>query len=318
MTIYKFAGPIPEVPVSDLGPPFIQVDGLANLRDVANALQLDTASSGAAPKLRKGTLYRAADPSAVDISGLSTLHNTLRITTIFDLRSAPEIAHSGGLSDWESRIGQFNSAHDGNANQTPAIRRYWAPVFAAEDYSPEAVAMRFRDYGSGDDHAKGFVRAYSQILEHGTKCFGTILRHLANAKENEGTLVHCTAGKDRTGVLVGILLTLLDVPPEYIAREYQLTEIGLGERRAMSVARLVSTGAFGPEGPEANAAAERMTGARADSMLGTLKFIEEKYGGARKYVVEQCGVEEEVIEQLRRKFLDGGIGLGVEKGQSVL
>jgi protein tyrosine/serine phosphatase len=306
MSGYKFAGPIPQPPVSkDLGPPFIHVDMLANLRDVATGIEWTSVGSqnGFASKLRPRTLYRAADPSGVDIDGLSTLHNTLRISTIFDLRSAPEIARAGGLTEWEQRIAAFNSAHGGSGHV--ALRRFWTPVFAAEDYSPEAVALRFKDYGSGENNAAGFVRAYSVILEYGSRSFGIILRHLAGTETDEGTLVHCTAGKDRTGVLVAVLLRLLDVPPEAIAAEYQLTEIGLRDRRPMSIARLVSTGVFGAPGPEAEAAAERMTGSRVRSMLSTLNFIDDTYGGAENYVRNQCGVAEETIAALRRRFLEG-------------
>jgi Tyrosine phosphatase family len=313
MTAFK----LPPAPVSaDLGPPFIQVDLLANLRDVAQALQYQETGNGhghghTGPKLRTHALYRAADPSNVDIDGLSTMHNTLHITTIFDLRSAPEIAHSGGLGEWESRIAAFNSAHGGNG--APAIRRFWTPVFAAEDYSPEAVAMRFRDYGSLDDGSIGFVRAYAAILKHGSRVYGIILRHLAGTAPDEGTLVHCTAGKDRTGVLVAIILRLMGVPAEAIAAEYQLTELGLSDRRPMSIAKLVSTGAFGEEGPAAFAAAERMTGARAESMLATLKYIDETYGSAKDYVKDKCGVSDETITALRRRLLDAD-----KAGQSVL
>jgi hypothetical protein len=52
---------------------------------------------------------------------------------------------------------------------------------------------------------KAFMELYSQILEHGGPAFGSILRHVRD-KPNDGCLFHCTAGKDRTGIIAAILL----------------------------------------------------------------------------------------------------------------
>lgn len=43
-------------------------------------------------------------------------------------------------------------------------------------------------------------------------------------------LIHCTAGKDRTGVIVALVLSLCGVSDDVIAYEYNLTEIGLASR----------------------------------------------------------------------------------------
>jgi len=117
-------------------------------------------------------------------------------------------------------------------------------------------------------------------------------------------LVHCTAGKDRTAVLVAVVLAILGVDAERIGVDYQLTEIGLAARKPVMVGRLVSTGAFGEESEESIAAAERMLGAKKESMVATVQHIEEKYGSAKAYAKNQCGVSEEDIRALRRRFLD--------------
>lgn len=295
MSTFKHSGPIPQTPLPTLGPPFIPLPFLANLRDVSTSLITATTS----PTLQSQILYRAADPSHVDLDGLSTLHNTLRIRTIFDLRSGPEIANSGGATDdWIDRISQFNSAHGGSG--PPAVTRHWTPVFATESYNPEALALRFRNYGD-EDPSRGFVKAYAAILEHGAVCFGRIIRHVAR-DGSAGTLIHCTAGKDRTGVLVAVILTLVGVDPDRIAEEYELTEVGLAARKPVMVGRLVATGAFGEDEVEAARAAGRMLGSKKESMLATLEFLGGKYGGAESYVKTRCGVSDQDIADLRRRF----------------
>ena len=52
---------------------------------------------------------------------------------------------------------------------------------------------------------QAFIELYTQILDHGGNSFGALLRHVRD-KPNEGCLFHCTAGKDRTGLMAAILL----------------------------------------------------------------------------------------------------------------
>ena len=66
-------------------------------------------------------------------------------------------------------------------------------MFAAQDYSPERIAVRYKEYASG--RVEGFVRAYADILAEGTESFRRVLEWV---REGDGVgLVHCTAGKDR-------------------------------------------------------------------------------------------------------------------------
>lgn len=175
-------------------------------------------------------------------------------------------------------------------------------MFKTEDYSPESIAIRFRDYGASDGTA-GFVRAYSEILKHGGPSYTKILKHLASQDPEEptGVLLHCTAGKDRTGVLVALILSILGVAVEEICQEYQLTETGLEYRRKFYVERILSSGAF-TDG-EGREAAARMTGARAESMKATLAMIGEKYGGPENYARSICGLTDDDINGLRRNLV---------------
>src|ERR1700753_1723078 len=126
MSIFNRPGPLPQTVSANLPPPFIALPNLANLRDVGGLPSTTKSPSNAAQVVRSKILYRAADPSNVPLEGLTKLHNELRIRTIFDFRSGPEIANAGGISEWESRIAQFNSAHGGRG---PAVTRHWTPIF---------------------------------------------------------------------------------------------------------------------------------------------------------------------------------------------
>lgn len=109
-------------------PPFIHVPGLANLRDAGGY-----AIEGQPGKvIRRGILYRSADLTKLEDEGVALLR-PLGITHVFDLRSVTELAKNGNHppKTWEGAA------------------RVFVPVFLDKDYSPEALAARFRDYSDG-------------------------------------------------------------------------------------------------------------------------------------------------------------------------
>jgi hypothetical protein len=70
------------------------------------------------------------------------------------------------------------------------------------------------------------MKAYGDILTAAPASYRPILLHLAY-EPSKPLVVHCTAGKDRTGVLCALILSLCGVEDEVIAHEYSLTEVGL-------------------------------------------------------------------------------------------
>ncbi|KAF2728779.1 hypothetical protein EJ04DRAFT_476837 [Polyplosphaeria fusca] len=318
-------------------PPFHTIPNLSNLRDPA--LLLST--------IRPNTLFRSADPSRLDRTGWIALR-ALGITHIFDLRSAPEITKASSSSSTStSTDGDGDGDANANADVRPAwmemmqaagVSRTWVPVFEEADYSPERLAQRYLKYMSED--TEGFVMAYADILAHAGGAFREILVHLSRMADSgaaQGVLVHCTAGKDRTGVFLGVLFEFLGVERERIAEEYQLTEIGLRHVRDEVVGRLMAAEGFrgyllgmmegevsaeemeklrmqsGEEGiplhvwERGRLAALRMVGARRESMLGALEMVDRVYGGAEAYMRKECGLGDQELEGLRRNLVVGAL-----------
>lgn len=311
-------------------PPFYTLPNICNLRDAALSV---TTSSGA--KLRSNVVFRSADVSKLNIDNWKALH-ILGVAHVFDLRSKPEID--------KSLLGtNSNSAENSHTKtwletmQSAGVKRTWTPVFQEKDYSPEKLAVRFAKYM--DEDVKGFVTAYTSILDEAGPAFATIFKYLADlpavvskqedgeAKERLGALVHCSAGKDRTGLFFAVLFAFLDVPFEQIANEYNLTELGLRPIRDETVDRLLDSLAFqqymqktqmsGSETVEGQGQAEfspevrekgrqaalRMISARKESMMGSLDMLEKRFGGARRYMQVQCGLDNGVLERLRRNLV---------------
>lgn len=255
-------------------PPFVPVDGVHNFR----ALLLPNSQH------INAILYRSASPVQITPTGIKALHS-LNISTIFDLSSSPEI---------EKRKAAGNTLH------IEGIERVHAPVFADHNFSPESIALRFRKY-AGTDMTAGFVQAYTEILESGGPAFRQVLGFLRDEPEKK-CLVHCSAGKDRTGILCALILMLAGMSDEKIAEEYTLTEMGLEGIKGEMVERLLKIEAL--EGNREGV--ERMVGSRKETMLATIDFIRSEYGGAEGYLRDKSDLGDEDLRVIRENVSKKG------------
>lgn len=293
-------------------PPFAVIDGIANFRDIGGY----TTPTG--QTITKGLAFRCADPSKVTSEGLDKMSKDLGkvkltllttsgskvlyptnisppgIKVIFDLRSLPEINRNGpeyaGISsDPGSALDTLFADHD--------ITRRWVPVFAADDYGPEQIALRYKAYTRSG--TSGFVQAYRDILSNAGSAFGAILRHLSQPGVKPSACVfHCTAGKDRTGLLAALLLSLAGVTDNVIADEYALTDIGLAPLRELFVERLLKNPVLAGD----EVGVRNMVSSKCENMLASLKMIEDEFEGCEGYMRKWCGLGDEEIEVLRNRL----------------
>lgn len=264
----------PAVPES---PPFVSVQGVRNFRDVGGY----PISGRPNASVRRGIVYRSAHPSRITAAGTSTL-NDLGVKTIFDLRSDPEIARhkeAAPIAD------------------IPGTTRIHVPVYKKEDYSPETHAKRYQDEASKDGSA-GFVKAYTEILENAGESYGTMFKHMLD-KPDEPFMLHCALGKDRTGVFAALVLRLAGVEDEIIAREFALTEDGLGEWRTEILEKLMRD----PNSQNKREELERMLSAKKEDMLAVLQALDHTFGGAENYATSHCGISVQEVGRIKQLLI---------------
>lgn len=309
-------------------PPFIDIDGVPNFRDIggyltaASFFSANTPSTTTPTMVRKNLLYRCAHPQLLTDQGVDTLA-TLGIKHIFDLRSAPEVKKLSATLPATSGTDAPTNPHS-TALQPNGLTRHFTPVYQEEDYGPVALATKLSWYTSAQTNGKlpynyseGFVNAYRDIATNGAKsAYPKILRQII---KGEPLIFHCTAGKDRTGVIAAVLLRLAGVDDETIAWEYALTEPGLGSWRNLFIERIAKTGlgsagvsSNGPKSSEileskpqlTREEAARICGSRAGNIKAFLTLVMDKeFGGAEKYVTTMCGLTNEEVAALRQAIV---------------
>ena len=131
---------------------------------------------------------------------------------------------------------------------------------------------------------EGVPLSYMEIAH--ADCMRDVFKTIADA--NSGVLFHCTAGKDRTGVVSAILLALVNVADEDIIFDYAIS-------REFNKIRLE---AFLNEHPEID---REIVLANEKSMIKFLKMMRDKYVTMERYLME-IGLDEADIKKLKRKL----------------
>jgi protein-tyrosine phosphatase len=121
--------------------------------------------------------------------------------------------------------------------------------------------------------------------------------------ENASVLIHCTVGKDRTGVAVMLLLHALGVAPEHIMADYvrsarRFSQLDAQRQEAISsvVSRMVGQ-------PVSEAAIDSVLDARPEYLNAAYAVIESEYGGLDRYLQRFSGLDNAGLESLRDALL---------------
>ncbi len=143
------------------------------------------------------------------------------------------------------------------------------------------------------------LRGYTDVmLAENAALLGDVLSRLADAK-NLPLLVHCTAGKDRTGVLVALLLALLGVDDETIIADYSLSNAyfehyaPILEKDIQTLTRIGFT----------QAQIRPILLADPAIMQQMLNHIREKYGSVFAYAQEVVGIDMVTLAKIKHNLL---------------
>jgi hypothetical protein len=152
-------------------------------------------------------------------------------------------------------------------------------------------------FGAAEAASESFVAdRYREMLTEGAARLTATLTVLAEPGSLPAVF-HCSAGKNRTGIVAAIILRLLGVPVADVATDYALSEAAMVRLRAWVEANTPDGAAALAKLPAA------MLGAEAHTMIRLLAALEHDFGSVDGYL-SSIGLEEGVAARLRGALLE--------------
>jgi protein-tyrosine phosphatase len=214
-------------------------------------------------------VFRSGEFRNVTREDLDRLTKELAVNQVIDLRSGSELKNNGNGLLEGCGIKYCNIAFMKDENGDPPLN-YEQMTHLGDFY---LALMSDKDFGGKA------VQALEMIAD----------------PKNHPLVFHCAVGKDRTGILAALLLTLLGVKETDIIQDYTLSGPYMTEVKA----RLFSN-------PKAREATQQIPdilwSAVAPSMEVLLSSLKREYGSAGQYLRKQ-GMDDDLPRQLRTILL---------------
>ena len=231
-----------------------------NFRDVGGYATKD----GRTVRWRR--LYRADSLGRLSGQDLDTFR-ALRVKTVIDLRHPHEVAGSGRVPE-EDGLTYHN---------LPVEGRRW----------------NLTAYDGTQPVARFLADRYLEVTEDGVDHLRTAVTTIAQA-DRAPVVVHCAAGKARTGLLTAVILSLVGVADDDIVADYALTGLATERFVADWLRRH-------PEAPMWDGFGL----APAETMRLFLDDLTGRHGSVEGYVTEVLGLDATVVDRLREHLLTG-------------
>lgn len=245
----------------------IPLTGGVNFRDIGGYKTAD------GRQVKYGIVYRSGTLDALTGDDLQTLSD-LTITRVFDLRLEEEA--------------------EKQPDRLPPNAVYeHTPIQAGSNPITRVVSLM-----RNIDRLNEFVvNSYTKhLIDAEAKTYAGIFKKIA--AEDGASVIHCTAGKDRTGVGVALLLSALGVPDETIVADYSLSNRSYDMYYKDAVDQLAPLKKLGilPEDISGLLVSD------PEFMRQSLRYLHECYGSAEAYL-QKAGVDAATLNKLQSRLL---------------
>jgi protein-tyrosine phosphatase len=256
---------------------WIDLEGAVNVRDLGG---LPTADGGSTVP---GRLLRSENLQELSPADVAKLVEDIGVTTVVDLRTTGERDIEGPAP----------------LDAVPGVRHAHHPVLLELGSASEAVSEALLVTKIEQDRARYpddiTCGHYLGYLEERPEEVTGALRSIATA--DGAVIVHCAAGKDRTGVIVALALTAADVRPEAIVADYAAT----GDRIDAIIERLRRSKTYAED---VNSRPVRAHLPRPETMRAFLEQLYVRYGGLPRWLAGH-GFADDELSRLRAKLRQG-------------
>lgn len=239
----------------------LDIDGLVNIRDLGGMVTTD------GRRLRPGCVVRSDNPKGLTEAGREQLQVTLGPRLVIDLRIPLEVSREG-------------------YDLGPDVSVVNCPMTPQSGINQQQI-----DAGMCDN----LIDDYMRQIEVNGRFVAEALGLMADSG-NQPVIVHCTAGKDRTGITIAMLLDILGVSHEHIVADYHVT----ARNMAPVLERIRNAPVFQENGLAG--APDWIFAAEPETMEGFLARMAETYGSAEAWALAN-GLTSTQISALRTSLL---------------
>ncbi|SNT62388.1 protein-tyrosine phosphatase [Asanoa hainanensis] len=238
----------------------VAFDRLHNFRDVGGY------STSEGRTVRWGRFYRS--DGLGKLAGADWVKfQALGVRTVIDLRYSEEVARRGRVPDYDG-LAYYNLSIEHRPCRQATV-------------APQVEPVRF------------LADRNAEVLADGAVEIGQALAVIA-AAGSVPVVIHCAAGKDRTGLLAALVLALIDVSDDDIVADYALTEL--------ATAKFIADWEANPANPAITWPGYGL--APPDAMRLTLKELAATYGSVHDYARDRLAVDAALLAGLRATLLD--------------
>jgi protein tyrosine/serine phosphatase len=255
----------------------IRLEAVENFRDYGDYATV----SGR--RLKRGQLYRSASHGRATDADLAAIE-ALGLAVIVDLRRPGERQR-----DPSRRPAGFSGLVIENDEGEAHGDDPWWTFVKNSDLSEAAF--------------RGYLLEYYRNAPFVSRHVDLFSRYFRALAEAEGpVLIHCAAGKDRTGVLAALTHHVAGVHPDDIVEDYLLTN---NPERMAARAPMIAEVILAETGRAASDAAIRAAiGVEAEYLAEAFRVIEANHGSTDAYLEKTLGVDAELRAALEAKLLD--------------
>jgi protein tyrosine/serine phosphatase len=240
------------------------------------------------------------------------IDRTLTLAGCYNVRDLGGIPVAGGATTRVGRIVRADNLDRLEAEgwqeavsygiKTEIDLRAPAEVLVSSPERPRSIARKpvaVLDLGDADTalalyQAASMRETYSIMLSRRRAAFGAVLR--AVAQSEPGIVVHCQAGRDRTGLVSALILAIAGASPEAIAEDYAESHARLAPlyQALLDIAQTI----------ESREIALRADECTPDLMLDLIDDVDAQYGGLVAYARGAPGVGEADFDRIRALLLE--------------
>ena len=257
----------------------LKVKKLSLLEDLGNIVTSDNR------RIKPRKLFRSSYLIKIDKKGEDKLVDKYHIKKCVDFRTEEEISEFPELEN--SRIEYYHFPCLENHENSTVTKENRLGILKDISKTKKGAIERMKVF-------------YSLLISSpkAQKAYRNFVDVLLSAKDDEAVVFHCTQGKDRTGVAMMLLLTMLGVDKELIIKRYMRYNRLRGNFRFW-----VAVGMTLFKTPKLAVSLDRLIATRKVYIETSYKVIEEKYENADNYIRNVIGVSDNEIEILKQKYL---------------